>query len=120
MYWLSLIWLMPILVQSISQPIIQEIFVSKNLMLNQTARLICALLSGEQPINFEWYFNDEKLLENKNRKIKLSDDSSDLIIKSLSIDDIGKYECVATHHEFGSDRKAVNVYFNGMHLFLLI
>lgn len=114
MYLLALIWfLLPLLsVQSDNQVVIQEIFVPKNLTLSQTVRLNCALISGEQPVVFEWYFNNRKLIENSNRKIKISEDSSDLIIKSLSIDDIGKYQCRSSN-ELGSDRKEVDLYFNG-------
>lgn len=94
-----------------SSPLIQEIFISKNLAQNQTVRLNCALVEGDLPVKFEWYFNDEKLIENSNRKIKITEDSSDLIIKSLSIDDLGNFKCMASNI-IGVDEKNVNVYFN--------
>lgn len=121
MYLSALIWfLLPLLsTQSDSgQVVIQEIFVPRNLAQNQTVRLNCALISGEQPVSFEWYFNNAKLVENSNRKIKISEDSSDLIIKSLSVDDIGKYQCRSSN-ELGSDRKDVDVFFNGEHFGVL-
>ena len=115
MYLFGLIWLLlPLLsaqLQANNPVVIQEVFVPKNLAQNQTVRLICALLSGEQPVSFEWYFNDRKLIENSNRKIKTGEDSSDLIIKSLSVDDIGRYQC-SSSNELGSDRREVDVYFN--------
>ena len=115
MYLFVSIWLLqPLLTlqQSEGQVVIQEILLPKNLSQNQTVRLICALLRGEQPVSFEWSLNDRKLAENSNQKIKISEDSSDLIIKSLSVNDIGRYQCIASN-ELSSDRKEVDVFFNG-------
>lgn len=104
--------MLTIQLQSDSQVVIQEMVLPKNLAQNQTVRLNCALIRGEQPVTFEWYLNDRKLAENNNRKIKISEDSSDLIIKSLSVDDIGRYNCISSN-ELGSDRKEVHVVFDG-------
>lgn len=92
-------------------PVIQEIFVSKNLNENATAKLICSLAQGEN-VRFAWYLNDRKLTESSKRKIRFNEDSSDLVIKSLSVDDIGLYQC-DSNNEFGSDRKEAHLYFNG-------
>ena len=92
-------------------PVIQEIFVSKNLNENATAKLICSLSQGEN-VQFAWYLNDRKVTENARRKIKLHDGSSELVIKLLSIDDIARYQCEAKN-EFGADQKDVYLSFNG-------
>ena len=92
-------------------PVIQEIFVSKSLDENATAKLICSLSQGEN-VQFTWYLNDRKLTESSRRKIRFNEGSSDLIIKSLSIDDHGRYSC-DSKNEFGSDRKDADLYFNG-------
>lgn len=92
-------------------PVIQEIFVSKSLNENATAKLICSLSQGEN-VQFAWYLNDRKLTENTRRKIKSNDGSSELILKSLSVSDIARYQC-ESKNEFGLDRKDVHLYFNG-------
>lgn len=110
-----LIWLIQPLISvqldSGDPPVIQEIFVSKSLNENATAKLICSLSQGEN-VQFAWYLNDRKLTESSRRKIKYNEESSDLVIKSLSVNDIGKYHC-ETKNAFGSDRKDVNLHFNG-------
>lgn len=95
-----------------SAPIIQDIFVSKNLNENQTTKLICSLLQGGNDVQFDWFLNGQKLIANDRIKIRSHDESSDLVIKSLSVDDIGRYFC-EVKNEFGSDKKNVDLYFNG-------
>ena len=98
------------------RPLLQEITLPKNLNENQTIKLNCDLLQGSQ-VEFVWWFNNEKLVENSRKRIKSTDEFSRLLIKSLSVDDIGRYSCVASN-EFESDRKDVDVVFNGQFWFL--
>lgn len=98
-------------IQSGEQPILQEITLPKNLIENQTVKLNCDLIHGDN-VEFNWYFNNEKLIENNRKRTKLVDGSSNLLIKHLSIDDIGKYECIGSN-EYGQDRKDVDLLFDG-------
>ena len=95
-----------------NQPIIQEITIPKNLNQNQVVRLNCDLLQGVQPLNFEWYFESQKLENNNKTIIKIRDDSANLIIRSLSVEDLGTYQCVASN-EYGKHSQKVSLYTNG-------
>lgn len=115
MYLFILIWLIwPSITNQSNDDnrvILQEITLPKNLN-EKLLKLNCDLIQGEQ-VEFIWLFNNEKLIENSKRKIKSNDESSQLIIRSLTVDDIGTYSCLAKSTKFGSDRKDVNVFFNG-------
>ena len=91
-------------------PIIHEILSPKNINLKQE-RLNCDLDQGVQPLTFDWYHNDEKLTDNHKITIKIRDDSAVLIIKSLSVDDLGDYKCVA-RNKYGEHSQKVSLYFN--------
>ena len=93
------------------KPVIQEITLPKAIAEGQTVRLNCALIQGGS-VNFEWLFNGEKLKENAKRRIKLSDDSSELIIKQVSVDEIGDYRCSASNRN-GKDTQKVSLLVNG-------
>ena len=110
---LIIIGLLSPLISCNDKPILQELLTTKNLIENQTIRIICPLIQGES-VEFEWYKNNEKLTESNKRKIKYGEDSSELIIKSLSIDDLGDYKCVSKN-KYGEDSQAVSLYFNGKH-----
>lgn len=85
-------------------PLLQEIFVPKNLNEHQPIKLNCDLLQGKQPVRLAWLFNGKKL--------------NDLVIRSLTIDDLGQYECVGSN-EFGQHKRQASVYFNGNQLNLV-
>lgn len=93
------------------KPLLQELLVPKNLSENQTVRLNCNLLQGESA-NFNWYLNDRQLEETNRRRIKLNDDSSELVIKQVSVDDLGDYKCVAEKNGF-QDMQIVSLLMNG-------
>ena len=95
-----------------NRPIIQEIALPKNFNQNQVVRLNCALVQGTQPLNFEWYFNGQKLENNNKTTIKIRDDSADLIIRSLSVEDLGDYKCTVSN-TYGEDTQKVSLYTNG-------
>lgn len=96
------------------KPLIQEIILPKNIVENQTVRLNCALIQGSS-VNFEWFFNNEKFEESNKRRIKLTEDASELIIKQVSIEDLGIYSCVATNRN-GKDVQKVSLIVNGLFL----
>lgn len=93
------------------KPLLQEISLPKNLKENQSIRLNCALLLG-QSVKFEWMFNGEKVIENEKRKLVYHEDSSDLIIKTLSVDELGEIKCIATN-KYGQDVQKVQLLING-------
>lgn len=94
-----------------SRPILLEFWTPKNLAENKTVRLTCALLQGSSAVNFEWFLNDQKIDQNNNRRIIINEESSELVIKSLSVDDLGDYTCTAKN-QFGQDSQNVSLYFN--------
>lgn len=93
-------------------PFLQEILVPKNLNENQPIKLNCDLLRGKQPVRLDWRFKNKKLEEDGRIKIKADEDSASLVIRSLTIDDVGEYECVGSN-EFGQHKRQAIVYFNG-------
>lgn len=93
------------------KPLLQEIVMPKNLAENQTIRIICPLIQGTS-VNFIWFMNGEKLKETNRRKIKKTEDASELVIKNLSIEDLGEYKC-ATKNSYGEDSQKVSLFFNG-------
>ena len=99
------------LADNLNKPVLQEFWIPKNLAENKTIRLTCALIQGES-VNFEWFLNDRKLTENKRRKIKLGDDSSELTIKSLTVDDLGEIKCTVSN-TYGRDSQKAQLMFNG-------
>ena len=115
MYLLFLVALIRPLIegQSEASPLLQEITLPTNLNENQTVKLNCDLLQGGGQVEFVWLFNNEKLVESSRKRIKSNDEFSYLVIKSLSVDDIGRYTCIARSSENESDRKDVDVIFNG-------
>ena len=94
-----------------NRPILLEIALPKKLVENQPIRLNCDLLQGARPIQFSWYFDDVPIKQNERLQIETRADSSSLMIKRLSVDQIGSYRCVSTN-EHGSDQQTVAVYAN--------
>lgn len=93
------------------KPLIQEITLPKAIVEGQTVRLNCALIQGGS-VNFEWLINGEKLKESSKRRIKLSEDSSELIIKQVSVEDLGEYQCIGSNRN-GKDAQSVSLLVNG-------
>lgn len=96
------------------KPLLQEITLPKAIVEGQTVRLNCALIQGGS-VYFEWFFNGEKLKENHKRRIKLSDDSSELILKKVSVEELGDYKCLVSNRN-GKDAQKVSLLINGKHL----
>ena len=114
----KLILILEILLQSISLteanediPLLQEIFMPRSLNENQTIKFNCDLVQGKQPVKIEWYFKNRKLENDNKYKIRGTEDSASLMIRSLSIDDLGEYFCFASN-EFGNHKRHASVYVN--------
>ena len=94
------------------KPVLQELFVPRKLVENQTIRLNCDLIQGTKPIQFNWFFDDEPIRENERLQIdSRKDDASSLVIRRLSVDSVGRYKCVSLN-DHGSDQQEVAVYVN--------
>ena len=80
---------------------------------NMTYPLTCALISGSRPIFFDWYRNDEKVMERLNLKIDNQDRISQLSLSNVQTSDSGKYECHAKN-QYGQDSIATNILVKGL------
>ena len=94
-----------------NRPLLQEIALPKILSENKTIRLHCSIELGEA-VEFTWYLNDQRLDPNGKRRIINHEESSELVIKSLSVDDLGTYSCVGKN-KHGRDAQKVQLIFNG-------
>lgn len=92
-------------------PKLQQILVPNNLAEDQTVRLLCATVQGES-VSFDWYLNDKKLEQDKRIKILNHEDSSELVIKFLSVDDQGQIMCKG-FNKYGESTQKTQLIFNG-------
>ena len=113
MFWILILGLLSpfVAAESSNRPLLQELFVPKNLKENQTTRLLCSIIQGEE-VDFEWFFNNKKLDQNGKRRIISNEESSELVIKSLSVDDLGDYKCLGKN-KYGQDVQKASLVFNG-------
>ena len=105
------LWLVEASHNEENRPVLQELFVPKKLVENQNLKLNCDLMQGAKPIRFSWFFNDEPINESERLQIETRIDASSLVIKRLSVDNIGKYRCLAANDQ-GSDQQTVVVHVN--------
>ena len=64
----------------------------------------CSLSSGSKPIVIEWLKNGKSLMNNGHRvTFKNEEMFSVLMIRDLSLDDVGNYTCIAKN-SYGSDQ----------------
>lgn len=99
------------LIRADNRPLLQEFWIPKNLAENKTIRLNCNLLQGDS-VSFEWFINDEQLESNEKRRIIHHQESSELVIRSLSVDDLGEYKCIGKN-KHGQDVQKVSLNFDG-------
>ena len=114
MFWILVLGLLSpfVAAESSNGPLLQELFVPKNLKENQTTRLVCSIVQGDA-VDFQWFLNDKKLDQNDRRRIVSHEELSELVIKSLSIDDLGDYKCIV-QNKYGQDVQKASLVFNGM------
>lgn len=110
-------WLSGQTVLDQGKPLIQEIYVPRQLKQAKSVRLSCGTIQGELPMMFSWFFNNVQItggdqFQRSNFIIRTADTSSDLIIRSLSIDNIGRYSC-SSSNKHGTDTQNVSIQFEG-------
>ena len=87
------------------KPLLQKLCIPKNLAKNQMFRSVCSIVRDESSeLTFEWLLNDQKLVTYNRLEIEINEDSSELIIKSLSIDDLEELKCTASN-KYGQDNQ---------------
>ena len=95
-----------------NKPSIQDLLVSSRLVEGKKLFLSCQTeSSGAYPIQFEWFFNKQKIESNDNLYITDHKDNSMLNINSMSVENAGLYTC-QVGNSFGSDSKSVNLNLN--------
>ena len=99
------------------RPLIQEIYVPRQLKQANSVRLNCGTVQGELPMVFSWFFNNRQItgsdqFQRSNFIVRTAETNSDLIIKSLSIDTIGQYSCSSSNRH-GTDAQNVSILLEG-------
>ncbi|KAF7493498.1 Down syndrome cell adhesion molecule -like protein [Sarcoptes scabiei] len=94
-------------------PRIAEIRSNQTLMIGSKFKFLCYLESGTKPFKFEWFKNNQAILENKSPPsssytIKTNEDESMMSITAIDIDDEGIYSC-SVRNDFGTDRKSIRL-----------
>ena len=97
--------------QSDGRPVLQEITLPRKVVENQTIRLNCDLIQGTKPIQFSWFFNDQPIQESERLEIETRKVASSLMISQLSVDNVGRYKCVASN-DYGSDQQQTTIHVN--------
>lgn len=94
-------------------PSIQPIPINGHLVKGQRFKLGCTVFSGSTPMHFEWFKDGQKIISDKQLVIRSSnDDSSDLIINSIKVEDAGTYKC-EVKNDIGLDSIEVKVQVKG-------
>ena len=95
------------------KPVLRELSLPRNLQEGKFVSIHCHVDNpNSSTVNFEWFFNNQKLVQSDNIQITDKEDVSTLKIKSLSLANAGQYKCTV-HNQFGNDEQKVNVLFNG-------
>ena len=92
------------------KPAIQDLLVSSKLIEGKKLFLSCQA-SSQHPMQFEWYFNKQKIEQDENIYIVDLKDNSILNINSMTIKNSGVYTCQVSN-SYGSDSKEVNLQLN--------
>lgn len=98
-------------VQPFSFPVMTQI--------NEKITVVCSSKQGSQPLEFQWYKNNNRLQESNNIKIKSMDDISILTIESVRSVDSGNYTCSVSNGH-GKDRYSAILNVDGKKNFQLV
>lgn len=94
------------------RPMIADLLMSSRLVEGKKFSLTCQLNSGKQPISWTWFHSNEVVRPNDKIAILTNEESSQLIIKEMSLEDAGRYTC-QLENAYGSDSKQVDLKLNG-------
>lgn len=94
------------------KPLIHDLLVPSKLVEGKKFYLTCHLNSGKQPISFAWYHADELVRPSDNIAVVSAEESSQLIIKEMRLQDSGQYVC-RVENAYGSDSRSVDLKLNG-------
>lgn len=99
--------------QNVGRPVLQQIPVPNEVLAGQKFKLGCTMSSGELPVTFKW-FKDEQLIESNEAIVIRNglEDYSELIVRQISLKDKGKYKCVVRNSN-GEDQSQVDVKVKG-------
>ena len=61
--------------------------------------VMCSIMSGKAPFNFEWLKNGLPLEKNERVVLTSTEDISSLTFRQLEIQDVGNYTCIAKNRE---------------------
>ena len=103
--------------ESISEkPILQKLAESVVLVANRTHVIFCTMISGSQPVFFEWTKNGEKISKSDQYKLVIEESFSALTLKKLTADDSATYTCLAKN-AFGQDQTSTRLLIKGICIF---
>ena len=94
----------------------------KNTILPQNSSTVfsCIVQSGAPPFRFEWFKNDARITSSNSRiQILNLDNLSTLTLRSMILDDSGKYSCVS-HNSDGFDSVGTQLVVQGLFTLLVV
>lgn len=112
-FWVILLLCFRIVYCDEEPPRLQQITALDALREGQRFRVACNVISGSMPLQISWYKDDSPLENSDLIQIRnLSEELSELIINSVSLNDSGKYSCIAKNSN-GTDVSNVKVEIQG-------
>nr|XP_027199400.1 hemicentin-1-like [Dermatophagoides pteronyssinus] len=100
-------------------PKLDEIKSSRTINNGSKFSILCTILTGTKPFQFEWRFNDE-LLPNPSTDYRIDsidDEQSLFIIPHVKPINSGQYSCIV-RNDYGYDRQSTRLMVTGLHFHL--
>lgn len=79
---------------------------------------VCAIRSGDTPLDFEWLKDGQVITETKNLKIQSVMESSFLVISSVTSESSGNYTCIVKN-AYGSDKFTASLAVTGKSVLII-
>ena len=93
------------------KPTIEDLFTSTNLIEGKKYSVFCQ--ASKESVNFGWLLNGRKVILNDNIVIDNHEDNSQLIIKSMNLENAGDYTCqIKNSNDILQDSRTVSVKLN--------